>query len=131
MLELRINMRSLEIHPGKRRVCSPPFPQIGWIITRRYGASQFPQLFSKWTLTHNRLVLTEARRRVKKQMIRNGSDGSSNGRTRDFGSRYLGSNPSPSASFLYVPPLAWNLLNIHYFHDIWGIIHGLTMSLLS
>ena len=25
--------------------------------------------------------------------------GSSNGRTRDFGSRYLGSNPSPAAKF--------------------------------
>ena len=41
--------------------------------------------------------MTEERKRVKNQVIRTGADGSSNGRTRDFGSRYLGSNPSPSA----------------------------------
>ena len=64
------------------------------------------------------LVLTEEKRHVKNQLIHTGSDGSSNGRTRDFGSRYLGSNPSPSASFLRDAPLAWNLLEIHELNDI-------------
>ena len=63
-------------------------------------------------------VLTYAIKHAKKQLILTGSDGSSNGRTRDFGSRYLGSNPSPSASFFRDNPLAWNLLEIHEIHHI-------------